>query len=86
MIMIGSTIAAASSGMVGKSEQSVAAAEGMSIELLIGHLKELGYTSIEEIERERDYYQVEARDSENREVELHVDPVSGEILKSELED
>ncbi|MDG2286269.1 MAG: hypothetical protein P8N43_12190, partial [Alphaproteobacteria bacterium] len=68
MIMIGSTIATASSDIVGKSEQSVAAAEGMSIELLIGHLKGLGYTAFREVERERDYYEVEARDSENREV------------------
>lgn len=41
-----------------------------------------GYSDINEIDRERDGYEVKARDEEGKRVKLYIDPLSGEVLKS----
>ncbi len=43
-----------------------------------------GYTDIDEIERERDRYEVKGTDREGRRVELDVDGVTGEVLRTEV--
>jgi hypothetical protein len=43
-----------------------------------------GYTDIDEIERERDRYEVKATDREGRRVELDVDAATAEILRTEV--
>lgn len=39
-----------------------------------------GYTDVREIERERSGYEAKARDREGRWVELHLEPISGNII------
>ncbi|HRP95276.1 MAG TPA: PepSY domain-containing protein [Rhodocyclaceae bacterium] len=46
-------------------------------------LEAAGYRDIDKIEREDDYYEVKGIDPDGRRVELKLDPVSGEVTKSE---
>lgn len=39
-----------------------------------------GYTDVTEIERERSGYEAKARDRDGRWVELHLEPISGNII------
>lgn len=43
-----------------------------------------GYSDINEIEREDNGYEIEARNAKGEKVELYVDPLNGEILKSRV--
>lgn len=45
-----------------------------------------GYSDINEIERERDGYEVKARDDEGKRVKLYIDPLSGEVIKARRKD
>ncbi len=47
-------------------------------------LEAAGYTDFREIEREKDKYEVKATDPQGQRVELDVDPVTGEVLKTEV--
>lgn len=58
----------------------------LSMEQVIAKLKEQGYSDISEIEREGGRYCVEARDAEGKEVEIHVDAKTGEIVKNDKAD
>lgn len=49
-------------------------------------LEASGYTDIREIERERDGYEVKARDSEGQSVKLYVEPLEGRIIDRKLRD
>ena len=59
---------------------------GLSIGDVYQRLTADGYTRIEEIGRDDGKYEVEARDSQGREVELDIDARTGRILKVEYED
>ena len=43
-----------------------------------------GYTDFREIEREKNKYEVKATDPQGQRVELDVDPVTGDVLKTEV--
>lgn len=49
-------------------------------------VRDAGYGSIDEIERERDRFEVKTRDANGRRVELYVDALTGEILRSKRDD
>lgn len=61
-------------------------APALPMEQVLADLKARGYGEIYEIERERDKYEVKARNSEGRKVELYLDARTGETLKIEDED
>ena len=47
-------------------------------------LEAAGYRDFEKIERERDKYEVKAIDPQGQRVELDIDPVTGDVLKTEV--
>ncbi len=51
---------------------------------VLSRLEAAGYTAIDEIERERDAVEVKATDAQGRRVELKLDPVTAEVLKTKL--
>ncbi|HRM68062.1 MAG TPA: PepSY domain-containing protein [Thauera phenylacetica] len=53
----------------------------LSIPQIHDKLEAAGYTEIEQIERDRDGYEVKATDREGQRVELEVDPLTGEVTK-----
>ncbi len=78
-------LAAPSGPVVG---QAPAAKSGsvLSMAEIVTRLNEQGYAQIYEIERERGAYEVKARNAEGALMELYIDPKTGQVLKSELED
>jgi hypothetical protein len=86
LIAMGATIAVASSDLAPGCKQSAGAEPALSIEQLGARLTALGYTRVQEIEREDGCFEVEATDSDNREMELLVHAITGEVLKAEAED
>lgn len=65
---------------------AVTAPSGMTVGEIVRHLTDQGYTRIDEVERERGRYEVEATNPDGRRVELDIDAESGEFLKEERED
>lgn len=45
-----------------------------------------GYTDVREIEREKDGYEVKAKDAQGRSVKLYMEPVEGKIVKEKVRD
>lgn len=60
--------------------------QGLDIDGIVARLESQGYRDVYEIEHERGRYEVKARNSEGRMVELYVDAESGEVLRSEYDD
>ena len=56
----------------------------LSIKDVLGKLEAAGYTDFREIEREKNKYEVKATDPQGQRVELDVDPVTGDVLKTEV--
>ena len=56
----------------------------MSLKELQSKLEVAGYRDFEKIERERTRYEVKAIDPHGQRVELDVDPVTGDILETEV--
>ena len=56
----------------------------LSLQQVKARLKADGYRDFEKIERERNKYEVKATDAQGQRVELDVDPVTGDILKTEI--
>lgn len=54
----------------------------LSIPQIHDRLEAAGYGNIDEIERERDGYEVKATDREGQRVELEVDPLTGGVTKT----
>jgi uncharacterized membrane protein YkoI len=77
-------------GALAQSQQTPAAvsdaAPTLTMEQVLAQLRDQGYGEIDEIERERDRFEVKARDREGRRVELYLDARTGETLKSERKD
>lgn len=67
-----------------KAATSQSQAQWLSVEQVLNKVQAAGYRDVEEIERDDGKYQVKATDAEGRRVELKLDPVSGEILKTEV--
>ena len=55
-------------------------------EEIAGALESQGYTDITKIELEEDKYEVKARDSDGKSVEIYADPRTGEVLNSKYEE
>jgi len=68
-----------------QSAPAAAAAQpaGMSMQALKTKLTAAGYRDFEEIERKRGRYEVKATDPKGQRVELYVDALTGDIVKSE---
>ena len=56
----------------------------MSLKDVQTKLEAAGYTDFREIEREKNKYEVKATDPQGQRVELDVDPVTGDVLKTEV--
>ncbi len=56
----------------------------MSLKDVQTKLEAAGYTDFREIERDKNKYEVKATDPQGQRVELDVDPVTGDILKTEV--
>ena len=59
-------------------------ANWMTMEQVQTKLESTGYRDFEKIERDSKKYEVKATDAQGRRVELDVDPVTGDILKTEV--
>ena len=55
----------------------------MSATAVIGMLERLGYTDFEDFDVDSDEYEIEATSPEGIEVEIELDPLTGEILEIE---
>lgn len=86
LIALGATIAVASSDRTPECQQPVGTGTVLSIEQVTDRITALGYTSIRKIEREDGCFEIEARGGDNREMELRVHAVTGEILRVEEDD
>lgn len=58
----------------------------LTMEQVLAQLRDQGYGEVYEIERERDRFEVKARDREGRRVELYLDARTGETVKTERKD
>lgn len=67
-------------------QQATQAAPAMPMEQVLAQLKAEGYGEIYEIERERNRYEVKAKDKDGRRVELYLDAATGKVLESERDD
>ena len=56
----------------------------LSIKDVLGKLEAAGYRDFEKIDRERNKYEVKATDPQGQRVELDLDPITGDILKTEV--
>ncbi len=59
-------------------------ANWMTMEQVQTKLESAGYRDFDKIERDSKKYEVKATDAQGRRVELDVDPVTGDILKTEV--
>jgi hypothetical protein len=51
---------------------------------VLERLETAGYRDFEEIERERDGYEIKATDANGQRMEIFVDPVTAEVLKTKI--
>lgn len=56
----------------------------LSIKDVLGKLEAAGYTDFREVERDKNKYEVKATDPQGQRVEMDVDPVTGDVLKTEV--
>ena len=56
----------------------------MSIKDVLNKLEAAGYRDFREVERDDNRYEVKATDPQGQRVELDVDPVTGDVLKTEI--
>ena len=56
----------------------------MSIKDVLNKLEAAGYRDFREVERDDNRYEVKATDPQGLRVELDVDPVTGDVLKTEV--
>ena len=59
-------------------------ANWMTMEQVQTRLESTGYRDFEKFERDSNKYEVKGTDAQGRRVELDVDPVTGDILKTEV--
>jgi uncharacterized membrane protein YkoI len=58
----------------------------LDVKQIIAKLEAAGYTRIHDVEKDDGVWEVEATNSAGQRVELDVDPVSGTVLREELDD
>ena len=56
----------------------------MSIKDVLNKLEAAGYRDFREVERDKNKYEVKATDPQGQRVEMDVDPVTGDVLKTEV--
>ena len=56
----------------------------MSIKDVLNKLEAAGYRDFREVERDDNRYEVKTTDPQGQRVELDVDPVTGDVLKTEV--
>lgn len=66
------------------SASAQAGAQWLSMREVLEHLEAAGYSDFEEIERERDGYEVKAVDANGQRVEIDVHPITAEVLNTEV--
>lgn len=69
--------------MGGDTQPAASRQQWLSLSEIQQRLEAAGYRDIDKIEREDDYYEVKGTDPNGRRVELKLDPVSGEVTKTE---
>lgn len=86
LLVSGGIIAAGASVLPAFAQSSAATTQAgwMSLQEVQAKLEAGGYRDFEKIEREKDKYEVKATDMQGQRVELDVDPMTGEILKTEI--
>jgi hypothetical protein len=57
----------------------------LTLRQVLDKLEAAGYRQFQKIEQERTYFEVEATNPQGQRVELDIDAVTGEILKTEVE-
>ena len=82
-------ILGASAALVPAFAQSTAVSpasqmEGLTMQQVLTKLEAAGYRDFEKIDRERNKYEVKATDAQGQRVELDLDPITGDILKTEV--
>ncbi len=80
----GTTVLVAPVLAQGAAPAAPAARAALGIPEIHQRLTAAGYTDIDEIDRERDRYEVKATDREGRRVELDVDAATAEVLRTEV--
>ena len=55
----------------------------MTVTAVVAHLEALGYTEIDDFDVEDGAYEIEATGPDGEEVEMKLDPMTGEIVESE---
>ena len=58
--------------------------QGLTMQQVLTKLEAAGYRDFEKIDRERNKYEVKATDAQGQRVELDLDPITGDILKTEV--
>lgn len=66
------------------AQPAVPAASGMTMAQIYDRLVADGYRDIDEIERERNVFEVKARDQTGARVKLIVDPSTGKVLETRV--
>ena len=73
---------------MGDAQEKIEAQHGWDLDLrvqqVLTKLEAAGYRDFEKIDRERNKYEVKATDAQGQRVELDLDPITGDILKTEI--
>ena len=82
-------ILGASAALVPAFAQSTAVSpasqmEGLTMQQVLTKLEAAGYRDFEKIDRERNKYEVKATDAQGQRVELDLDLMTGDVLKTEV--
>lgn len=70
--------------MGGDAQPAASRQQWLSLSEIQQRLEAAGYRDIDKVEREDNYYEVKGTDPDGRRVEVKVDPVSGEVTKTEF--
>lgn len=63
------------------AQQAAAPAAALTVAQIVQKLEGMGYTAIEEIEKDDGVWEVEATNASGTHVELDIDPVDGRVLR-----
>ena len=88
-LVLSAGILGASAALVPAFAQSTAVSpasqmEGLTMQQVLTKLEAAGYRDFEKIDRERNKYEVKATDAQGQRVELDLDLMTGDILKTEI--
>ena len=88
-LVLSAGILGASAALVPAFAQSPAVSptsqmQGLTMQQVLTKLEASGYRDFEKIDRERNKYEVKATDAQGQRVELDLDLMTGDILKTEI--